>query len=391
MKQTVETIILALILAFIFRAFVVEAFIIPTGSMAPTLLGQHLRIVDPASGQAFTVEVPDRARNGAVTAKDLVVTAPLSGHRITIPAGTRIHAGDRILVDKVTYTLARPRRFDVAVFKSPETGHGPRSNFVKRLVGLPNEQLYFFDGDIFTRSGQDPVFRIARKTDPDTNPRWEQVQRAVFQTLYDSRYASTESQTNSAFGRDPHAAWTSQGRWTSTSNHRFDYAGEGPGSLELDFSRIGISAVIPHAPFNQLLSASPAEPLRDLAVAVDVQPDAAGLHAALSMSARIDDIDGTLRFMIQSDGSRVLEFDHAVSGPARAAGLKVLATSPGATLPAKRATSLELWWVDREAIGFVDGEPVLRWEKRGTFDAARDRQAAVRFQTSVWNYKAPQR
>lgn len=38
-KETIESILVAFILAFIFRAFVMEAFVIPTGSMAPTLLG----------------------------------------------------------------------------------------------------------------------------------------------------------------------------------------------------------------------------------------------------------------------------------------------------------------------------------------------------------------
>src|SRR5438270_11403418 len=42
-KETVESILVAFILAFIFRAFVVEAFVIPTGSMAPTLMGAHMR------------------------------------------------------------------------------------------------------------------------------------------------------------------------------------------------------------------------------------------------------------------------------------------------------------------------------------------------------------
>src|SRR3712207_3995132 len=42
-KETIESILVAFILAFVFRAFVVEAFVIPTGSMAPTLLGAHMR------------------------------------------------------------------------------------------------------------------------------------------------------------------------------------------------------------------------------------------------------------------------------------------------------------------------------------------------------------
>src|SRR6476620_4772498 len=54
-KDTVESIIVAFILAFIFRAFVVEAFVIPTGSMAPTLLGAHMRFRCEDCGYEFTV------------------------------------------------------------------------------------------------------------------------------------------------------------------------------------------------------------------------------------------------------------------------------------------------------------------------------------------------
>src|SRR3954462_12433239 len=54
-KETIESILVAFILAFIFRAFVVEAFVIPTGSMAPTLLGAHMRFVCHDCGYHFDV------------------------------------------------------------------------------------------------------------------------------------------------------------------------------------------------------------------------------------------------------------------------------------------------------------------------------------------------
>src|SRR5690242_21075953 len=54
-KETVESILVAFILAFIFRAFVVEAFVIPTGSMAPTLYGAHMRFRCPDCGYSFDV------------------------------------------------------------------------------------------------------------------------------------------------------------------------------------------------------------------------------------------------------------------------------------------------------------------------------------------------
>ena len=50
MRETIESIALAVILAFLFRAFVAEAFVIPTGSMAPTLMGQHKDVQCPECG-----------------------------------------------------------------------------------------------------------------------------------------------------------------------------------------------------------------------------------------------------------------------------------------------------------------------------------------------------
>src|SRR3954465_7210943 len=59
-KETIESILVAFIFAFIFRAFVVEAFVIPTGSMAPTLLGAHMRLTCEDCGYAFDVNYSGR-------------------------------------------------------------------------------------------------------------------------------------------------------------------------------------------------------------------------------------------------------------------------------------------------------------------------------------------
>jgi hypothetical protein len=40
-RETIESIVIAFVLAFLFRTFEAEAFVIPTGSMAPTLMGKH--------------------------------------------------------------------------------------------------------------------------------------------------------------------------------------------------------------------------------------------------------------------------------------------------------------------------------------------------------------
>jgi hypothetical protein len=51
-------------------------------------------------------------------------------------------------------------RWDVVVFHYPEE---PETNYIKRLVGLPGEDLRVYFGDILTRKGPDEPFRIERK------------------------------------------------------------------------------------------------------------------------------------------------------------------------------------------------------------------------------------
>nr|MBU1328917.1 signal peptidase I [Candidatus Omnitrophota bacterium] len=92
MKEWVEPIVIAVVLALIIRTFVVQAFKIPTGSMRPTLI-----------------------------------------------------EGDRILVSKFIYKFREPKRGDVIVFISPED---KKKDFIKRLVGLPNENIQISNGEI---------------------------------------------------------------------------------------------------------------------------------------------------------------------------------------------------------------------------------------------------
>src|SRR5437764_473978 len=54
-QDTIISVIIAFALAFVFRGFVVEAFVIPTGSMAPTLDGAHETIRSQNSGYTWDV------------------------------------------------------------------------------------------------------------------------------------------------------------------------------------------------------------------------------------------------------------------------------------------------------------------------------------------------
>ena len=156
-RETFESIVVALILAFVFRAFIVEAFVIPTGSMAPTLYGAHGMIICEDCGVEFAYGVKDLAdtRKSFPILASSKVDCPNCHHRITNlkvnDERRNAEKGDRILVFKWPFTLGGallgPDRWDVVVFKDPADG---TTNFIKRLVGLPNEVLRIVDGDVYT-------------------------------------------------------------------------------------------------------------------------------------------------------------------------------------------------------------------------------------------------
>ena len=52
-REAIESIVIAIVLAFLFRAFEAEAFVIPTGSMAPTLQGRHKDVRCPECGYRY--------------------------------------------------------------------------------------------------------------------------------------------------------------------------------------------------------------------------------------------------------------------------------------------------------------------------------------------------
>ena len=63
-KDTIESIVVAFILAFVFRAFVAEAFVIPTGSMAPNLYGIHRMQTCTACGTEYAYGFSPMAGGG---------------------------------------------------------------------------------------------------------------------------------------------------------------------------------------------------------------------------------------------------------------------------------------------------------------------------------------
>src|SRR2546430_4562833 len=57
MREVVDTIVIVVVLVLLLKSFLAEAFVIPTGSMATTLLGYHKVITCPDCGHQFEVNL----------------------------------------------------------------------------------------------------------------------------------------------------------------------------------------------------------------------------------------------------------------------------------------------------------------------------------------------
>ncbi len=150
--DTFEWLITAFILAFVFRAFVMEAFRIPTGSMADTLKGAHFRLRCRQCGYKYDYGfvpgkygLPDDYVPRSGHLKSYRTRCPSCGNYQPVGGTMPVANGDRILVLKCIYQFFEPKRWDVIVFKNPPE---PEVNYIKRLVGLPEEEVQIIDGDV---------------------------------------------------------------------------------------------------------------------------------------------------------------------------------------------------------------------------------------------------
>lgn len=253
-RENLEAVLVAIVLALIIRHFSLEAFEIPTGSMAPGLYGVHLDSECPNCGTESAVSIAVDQHSGAVTEKfdpgyHYVGTCSQCGgpveDRLDGPNGdphcercgdeypqsdagslkeraklaefdTTCHlcgfdyrevytpsdplAGHKILVNKFIYKIREPRRWEVIVFK-----FNRQRNYIKRLIGLPGEQIQVVGGDIHIDGS------IERK------PIW--AQDALWYPVHDSALRERLEPAEPAWRMD--TGWSRDGE---TPEARFDLA-----------------------------------------------------------------------------------------------------------------------------------------------------------------------
>jgi signal peptidase I len=149
----------ALLIAFLIKTFLFQAFYIPSESMTPTL-----------------------------------------------------NVGDRVLVNKLSYRLHDVNRGDVVVFEAPdEEGTPGVKDLVKRVIGLPGETVELRDGQVFVDGepleepylapddvgGTNPTQNFAEKCEPPVSRTTCVVPAGSYLVLGDNR---NESKDGRVFG-----------------------------------------------------------------------------------------------------------------------------------------------------------------------------------------------
>jgi len=131
LRETIEAVVVAFVIALVIRTFVIQAFKIPSGSMIPTLLvGDHILV------NKFLLGTP--------------VDIPFTNVNLFRMPGLR-----------------DPQRGDVIVFKYPED---PTRDFIKRVVGIGGDVVESKDKSVSV-NGQKLIEPYIQHVDNDIKPK----------------------------------------------------------------------------------------------------------------------------------------------------------------------------------------------------------------------------
>ena len=126
------------------------------------------------------------------------------------------HDNEYLIVDQLSYRFREPARGEVIVFRYPED---PSQFFIKRIIGLPGDEVRISDGSVSVRANGTDTFAELDETpylSPDLRTGGNmdvQVHKGEYFVLGDNRPASSDSRAwgvvtkNAIMGRAWIRAW----------------------------------------------------------------------------------------------------------------------------------------------------------------------------------------
>ena len=161
LRGWMDALVFAYLLAMFMRVFIFELFMIPTGSMTPTLIGdldRRVAFLDyDMDGIQDVVVRSNYSHNEIlvyVMGADGITKEMLFLKNLPMQITQQIMESspgrtDMILVNKFAYWFSKPERDDIIVFKVPNLPERPRGNpfdpykpiFIKRCVAIPGESV----------------------------------------------------------------------------------------------------------------------------------------------------------------------------------------------------------------------------------------------------------
>lgn len=200
-REYAEAIVVAMLLAFAIRVFIVQAFKIPSGSMIPTLLiGDHILV----SKLSYGIQWPSQCK-----------------FQVALPP-VNCYASQALI------EFGKPQRGDVIVFRFPED---EEKDFIKRIVGGPGDTVQVLNKAILVNGAVLDDRLFTQRIDPGIidgaiNPRDNfgpvTVPEGAYFVMGDNRdqsldsrfwgYVREEKIRGKAFRI--YWSWSGQGQWT---------------------------------------------------------------------------------------------------------------------------------------------------------------------------------
>jgi len=367
--DTLQGLLIAFVVAMVFRGFAMEGFFIPTGSMGPTLKGQHVRLRGDHTGYAYDADAGPLFEGGSAPNASVPVLDPMVSRQM--PVGTeelgllrrQSVGGDRVLVVKYVPWVFPPQRWDVPVFKNPPDPVGDTQNYIKRLVGMPGESVVLADGDVFVAEAgaEADDLRIVRKP--------EVVQRVVWQSVWRSDWRPVDVQR---LEQQMKRGWPGpalkprpedRGEWTWTDTRDWRWPHESATRLELDARAWPITDWSAYNAWRRV----PEYPVSDVRLRGAFEPrDPAAFTASMELRAR---------GLLVTAGVRNGEAFATVAP--ESGGSRTLASASARLGNVGKVIDLDVWHVDQAVWVFVQGRAVIEMPYELDADGTSPRERLV--------------